>query len=251
MFNAVIRKLELFARLSAEERSALTCLLDENVQRIPARHDIIREGEKNSQVVFVLDGWGARYKELQDGRRQIVSLFLPGDVCEPHAFLLREMDHSVCALTRVRIASVPHERYEALIDRYDRIGQAMRWQELVSTGVQLEWALNLGQRTALERIGHLLCETFVRFQSMGMIQGDSCDFPIVQNDLADMTGLTPVHVNRTLQELRREGLIVLENRRLAIPDLERLKQVTFFNPNYLHLQREGAHLDANERAAIG
>ena len=126
-----------------------------------------------------------------------------------------------------------------------RVTQALWWHELVTTAIQREWTLNLGQRTAYERLGHLLVELYLRLRTVGLASNGRCDFPLTQNDLGDATGLTPVHVNRTLQELRRDGLIELERRHLHILDIERLKSVSMFNPNYLHLDHEGRHLDAN------
>ena len=112
--------------------------------------------------------------------------------------------------------------------------------------MQREWTTNVGQRTAYERLAHLFCELFVRLRTVGLTDGKSCDFPPTQLDLADATGLTSVHVNRTIQELRRDGLIELHNRRLTIPDLRALMNACMFNANYLHLNHEGAHLDAND-----
>lgn len=215
------------------------------VRRVAPRRDLIVEGDVSRQLFVVLEGWAARTKTLADGRRQIVGLVLPGDVCDAHHYILRSVDHSIHALTRLRVAEVTQDRLERVIDTSTRLCHAFWWQDLVCMAVQREWTLNLGQRSAYERIAHVLCETFIRLQAIGFAQENTCDFPIVQSDLADMTGLTSVHVNRTLQDLRRSGLIVLENRRLTIPDLERLKEVALFTANYLHLDREGAHLDAN------
>jgi CRP-like cAMP-binding protein len=129
---------------------------------------------------------------------------------------------------------------------HPRITQALFWDELVTVAIQREWTLNVGQRTAYERIAHLLCELYLRLRTVGLTDGTSCHFPLTQVDLADATGLTAVHVNRTLQELRRDGLIELQSKTLTIPDLNALRQVALFNDNYLHLDREGAHLDAND-----
>jgi CRP-like cAMP-binding protein len=134
---------------------------------------------------------------------------------------------------------------DCLIENYPRVTQALWWEALVNAAIQREWTLNLGQRTAYERIAHLLVELFCRLKSVRMTQGDSCDFPLTQNDLADAAGLTAVHVNRTLQELRRDGLIVLEHKRLTIPDLKRLAEAAMFNASYLHLDHEGRHLDSD------
>jgi CRP-like cAMP-binding protein len=216
------------------------------VRTVGARRDVVREGDEPRSVNLVLEGWACRYKQLPDGRRQIVSFFIPGDLCDSNVFILKEMDHSVGAITQTRIAEISQPDFQAMMDESPRITQALWWHELVNASVQREWTTNIGQRTAFERIAHLLCEMFVRLRSVGLTDGDSCDFPLTQVDLADATGLTAVHVNRTLQELRRDGLITLEHRRLTIPDLDRLQDVAMFNPNYLHLDREGRHLDAND-----
>jgi CRP-like cAMP-binding protein len=116
----------------------------------------------------------------------------------------------------------------------------------VTNAIQREWTLNLGQRTAYERIAHLFVELFLRLEVVGLTNGGSCEFPLTQNDIADATGLTAVHVNRTLQDLRRDGLVELQSRVLTIPDMKALKNAALFNENYLHLGREGRHLDAND-----
>jgi len=153
---------------------------------------------------------------------------------------------SIAAITRLSVADISREEMDTLIAGRPRITQALSWESLVAAAIQREWTLNIGQRTAYERIAHLLVELFIRLKSVKLTQGDSCDFPITQTDIADAIGLTAVHVNRTLQELRRDGLIVLERKRLQIPNLERLKAAAMFNPNYLHLNHEGGHLDAND-----
>ena len=129
---------------------------------------------------------------------------------------------------------------------HPRVTEAMWWDTLVSTSIQREWIVNLGQRDAFERVGHLLCELYLRLDGVGLTMGNSCELPLVQTDLADATGLSAVHVNRTLKELRAAGLIVLKGRMLHIPDLAALKAATMFNPNYLHLDHEGRMLDASE-----
>ena len=243
--EALIRKVELYARLSDEERGVLHELAGGASRRFAPRRDVILEGDTPRHVLVTLEGWAVRTKMLEDGRRQIVGLVLPGDICDAHSYVLRRMDHGIHALTRVRVAEVAREKLEAALAHSARLRRAFWWQELVGAAIQREWTLNLGQRSAFERIAHFLCETFVRLESLGMTQGDSCDFPIVQNDLADTTGLTSVHVNRTLQDLRRSGLILLGGRRLTIPDLPRLMDVALFTPGYLHLGREGSQFDAD------
>jgi CRP-like cAMP-binding protein len=134
----------------------------------------------------------------------------------------------------------------ALTLTHPRVTRSLWWEALMTAAIQREWSVNLGQRTAAERIGHLFCELFFRLRAVGLTTDSSYELPVTQADLADASGLSAVHVNRTLQELRAANLIVLRGKTLTIPDLEALKTIALFNPNYLHLGREGNQFDANE-----
>ena len=241
---AVASKLEAFTKLSPDDRAALA-EATRNFRYVDARRDVISEGDKPRYVHLVLDGWACRYKQLPDGKRQIVALFVPGDFCDVNVYILKAMDHSIGAITRLKIAMITPDEMNALTAERPRVTQALWWHELVTTAIQREWTLNLGQRSAYERLSHLLIELYLRLATVGRAYNGRCDFPLTQNDLADATGLTSVHVNRTLQELRRDGLIELERKQLHILDLPRIMDVAMFNPNYLHLDHEGRHLDAN------
>jgi CRP-like cAMP-binding protein len=229
--------IEAFAALSPRERALIDRLAAKNVREATARRDIVREGEKPRAVILILEGWACCYKQLPDGRRQITSFLVPGDLGDANVFILGEMDHSVGAITPVRYAEIAPADFEQMMAESPTIARALWWHELVTVAIQREWTINIGQRTAFERLAHLLCEMFVKLRAVGLASGDSCDWPLTQADLADATGLTAVHVNRTLQELRRTELIALRGKRLLIPDLEALKRVAMFNPNYLHLER--------------
>ncbi|WP_407176109.1 Crp/Fnr family transcriptional regulator [Bradyrhizobium sp. STM 3562] len=244
--SSLIRKLEHFARLSEADRAILDRAGSERVRKFGPRVDIAREGDRPKDVHLVLSGWACRYKQLEDGRRQVVSFFLPGDLCDLNIFILREMDHSIGTITSVNIADLSREFFDEISTRYPRIIAALWWESLVNAAIQREWTMNLGQRTASERMAHLLCELFFRLRVAGLTHEDSCEFPLTQADLADATGLSKVHVNRTLQELRSTGLIVLKGKTLVVPNLERLMNAGLFNANYLHLEREGRQLDAND-----
>ena len=243
MAPALSLRLEAFTRLSPEDRAVIATI--SQVSRIiPPRRDLIREGENPRFVHLMVDGWACRYKALPDGRRQIVAFFVPGDFCDLNVYVLKEMDHGIGAITRLSVADISREEMDSVTAAHPRITQALWWESLVQVAIQREWTLNVGQRSAYERIAHLLVELYLRLKAVGLARDGSCDFPLTQNDLADATGLTPVHVNRTLQDLRRDDLILLEHKRLTIPDVRRLMQVATFNPNYLHLGHEGRALDA-------
>lgn len=242
----IVRKLEQFVRLSSADRDMLTRAAAERVRNFGPRVDIAREGDRPKDVHLILSGWACRYKQLEDGRRQIVSFFLPGDICDLNVFVLREMDHSIGTITPVAISDLSRDFFDEISAGYPRIATAFWWESLVNSAIQREWTMSLGQRTASERMAHLLCELFFRLRLAGLTRGDTCDLPLTQADLADATGLSKVHVNRTLQELRSAELIGLKDKSLKIPNLERLMNAGLFNANYLHIDHEGRQLDSNE-----
>ena len=246
MLDPLTRKLEQFVRLSEADQHILGRAASHRVRKFAPRTDIIREGEQPRDVHLILSGWACRYKQLEDGRRQVVAFFLPGDLCDLNVFILKQMDHSIGTITGVTIADLSREFLEQIRTDFPRIATALWWETLVTVSIQREWTLNLGQRTASERIAHLLCELFVRSQVAGLAQAGTCEFPLTQADLADATGLSKVHVNRTLQELRAEKLIILRERTLSILDFEQLANVGLFNAQYLHLENEGHQFNANE-----
>jgi CRP-like cAMP-binding protein len=238
MPNPIARRLELFCRLSAEDRSVLSRLSSARVRQLGSREDLIREGDRPRDVTLFLSGWACRYKQIEDGRRQIIAFFLPGDLSDLNVFILREMDHSIGTVTPVSVAEISPEVFEEITLHHPCIVQALRWESLVNAAVQREWTVNLGQRSAIERVAHLICELFVRLRSVGLTEQNTCEWPITQIELADSTGMTSVHASRTVQELRNLGLVSLRDHHLTIPDLKSLMRLALFNPNYLHLERE-------------
>ena len=241
--NPLTRRLEEYTPLTDEDRAALARLSIQATHTIDARRDLIREGATPRCLYLIVEGWACHYRTLQDGRSQIVDFAIPGDICDLNLFILDRMDHSIRALTKLKVAEIGREVLHRIVTSHPNITTAFWWQELVSKSIHREWIVNVGQRNALERIAHLCCEMFLRLETVGLTDGRSCDFPLTQNDLADATGLTSVHVNRTLQEMRRLGLIVLEGRKLTIPSMPALQQAGLFNPDYLHHRRLNRHSD--------
>jgi CRP-like cAMP-binding protein len=197
-------------------------------------HDIVREGDTPDAIHLVLDGFACRYKLLPNGRRQIIAHFIPGDFCNLRAFILSEMDHSVATMSAVTLATVKRKTLLRLTDEYPRITQALWWSAMVDEAITREWIVNVGSRTATERVAHLICEHFLRMQAVGLASENNVQLPITQTELGDTLGLSTVHVNRTLQQLRADGLIALRGKTLSILDLRRLQDVALFNANYLH-----------------
>lgn len=247
MEQALFKRLEAFHRLSHDDRAALASLRRRTVE-VPARRDLVREGEPAQYVNIILRGWACRYKMLSDGRRSLIGALLPGEFCDLKAHALSRMDHSIAAITNILVAQVAPEDLNPLIDERPRIRAAMLAHDAVTCAVQREWTHNLASRGAYERLAHLLVELFLRMRAGGLTKGNTCDFPLTQSDLAEATGLTPVHINRTLQALRAQQLITLQSRQLTILHLEKLAQAAMFNSHYLQSEPHALQLGRAQMA---
>lgn len=234
--DVLIRRFGNFSALGPEDEQRLRALARENVRTKEARRDLIRDGERPRAVYLILSGWAYRHKVIEDGRRQILQFLLPGDLCDIHNVVLRQMDHSIGAITEVRYAEISHQHLEEVEQASRDLRHALWWHSATAMSVQREWTVNIGQRNALERLSHLFCELFLRLQAVGLTNGQSCDMPVTQTDLGEAVGLTSVHINRTLRELRERGLIILSNKRLTIPDFSALRKCASFAADYLHLR---------------
>jgi CRP-like cAMP-binding protein len=230
----LIRRLNALRRLSDSGIAILEDAVRDGIRHVERGEDLIGEGDPVDGVRILLSGWLCRYKMLEDGRRQIVGFVLPGDSCDAHAHMLGRLDHSVSALTSATYADVKSTVFEAIVASEKSVAEAFWCETLINGAIQREWVVNLGRRSALERVAHLLCELFERLRIIGQVENDSCDFPLTQMDAADAVGLSGVHVNRTLQELRAAGLIVLRGRMLTINDHQGLRDIALFSPGYLH-----------------
>jgi CRP-like cAMP-binding protein len=234
MNNPLLRKLANFTALSADECQAVVDSCGD-VREVAARENVIAQGDRTGGVKLLLEGFACRYKTLEDGRRQIVAYFVPGDLCDLRVFILKRMDHSIGAIAPSRIATIAPQNMLNLMHTYPTLTTALWWSTLVEEAIAREWIVNVGQRNALERTAHLFCELLYRFRAVGLNQGLSCTLPLTQVELAETLGLSSVHVNRTLQELRRQKLITLDAGTLTIQNLHALEELSFFNADYLHL----------------
>lgn len=237
MGNPFVLKLEHGARLTDSDRETLE-RVSANGRRVPAYTDLIQEGDNPRNVHLVLEGFVCRYKVLEDGARQIVAFFVPGDLCDLHVHILGEMDHSIGTLMDSVMVEIDPQTVEALIAN-PRINRALWWSTLVDAGTLREWLANMGQRPADQQMAHIFCELLLRLQVVGHAGEDGFIFPLTQQELADTMGITVVHVNRVLKQLRGQGLIVFSGERIRFPDVGRLRAFGGFDPNYLHLREAG------------
>jgi CRP-like cAMP-binding protein len=232
----MLRKFERRAPLEDGDRQALLDL-PYRIRVVEAHRHIVREGMPANESCLILSGLAFRQKMTLEGSRQILSVHIAGDFVDLECSLLRIADHSVQALTRCEVAMVPVRAIEALIDEHPRIGRAMWVDTLIDASIFREWIVNVGQRDARSRLAHLFCEFARRLEVAGMGSDDGYELPMTQEQLADATGLTPVHVNRMLKAMELEGLIVRKRRFVRIPNWEQLRELAGFNELYLHLDQ--------------
>lgn len=233
--SPLVTKLETVTDLADEDREALATIITQ-ARQMRARRNIIREGDRPDFVHLVVEGWAARYKLLPDGARQITAFLIPGDFCDLHVTVLREMDHSIMTLTPARIAFVSRSAMDSLTER-PRLVRAFWWTTLVDEAVLRAWVVNVGRRDAQQAIGHLICELYVRMRNVGLVTDHSFELPLTQEEIGDALGLTPVHVNRVLQRMRSEGLITLKKGSVTIHEYQRLEEASGFDSNYLHIEK--------------
>jgi CRP-like cAMP-binding protein len=236
MITVHLKKLRQRTEISPEEEQAIRAAVGE-VRHIRADELVIRSGEELNSSVLLLEGWLARSKDLAGGERQVTELHVAGDFADLHGFTLKRLDHDVLALSDCRVALVPHERIREITEEFPRLGRVFWFSTNVDAAITRELALSLGQRTAISRMAHLFCELYVRLDVVGKTKRDGYEFPLTQRELSECLGLTVVHANRTLQELRRRGLVELENRQLKILDRRGLEGVAEFDPAYLYLDK--------------
>lgn len=230
----LVKKLGAFNELASEEKAALE-KVSSRMQRVEARSDIIREGDPPTDVHLVTSGLACRYKLLDNGRRQIVAYLIPGDFCDLNVFILSRMDHSIAAISPVQMVWLSRDQMLNLL-RYPGISRAMWLATLVDEATLREWVTNLGQRSAEHRLAHLFCELFLRMKVVGMTDGLEFELPVTQAELGDTLGLSTVHVNRSLQSLKAADLMTFKGKRIIISDMARLKKISGFRDNYLHLR---------------
>ncbi len=236
MIELHLQRLRARDEISEEEEAAIRGSVSE-VRSHPADAVVTRRGEPLTFSTILLDGLMCRYKDLRDGQRQITELHVAGDYTDLHSFTLKVLDHNVMALTPCRVAIVPHERLRAITERFPHLTRVYWFATNLDAAIHREWEVSLGRRSALSRMAHLFCEMHVRLGVVGLADETGYDLPLTQTDLAECLGLTAVHVNRTLKELREQEVVFFRGGRVDLRDLPALKHIAEFDPAYLYLEK--------------
>jgi len=237
MANPLTMKLEQFTRFDPEERQRLDQLLSYPTKTFDRGSTIIGEGDKVDNIHLVLTGMAARSKTLRSGERQFMAFLIPGDLCDIEVFILEGMDHDITALTDTTCLLIPADVIAGMLTESTKLTKALWWGTMTDSAILREWIVDHGSRDSIERIAHLMCEMLIRYRVIGETTDDSFPFLLTQDELADATGMTPVHVNRMLKELRAQGLIELSGKVLTVLDPKGLQRTAKFDSSYLHLTR--------------
>ena len=238
-YNPMIHRIESVFTLTDTERQALENL-PMQMATIRDNQDIVRMGDAPSRSCLLLSGFACTYKVTVQGKRQIVSFSIPGDIPDLQSLHLKILDNSVSTISPCTVGFITHDDLHDLCTRYPRITAALWRGTLIEASIFREWVMNVGRREAYQRLAHVLCELLTRLRAVDLVEDHACDLPITQGEFADAIGVTTVHVNRVVQQMRAEGLIELNGERLNIPDWEKLKQAGEFDPTYLHLENNQA-----------
>lgn len=237
--NAFVTRLRQSPGFGASDLAAISAL-PVDIRNVDANGTVVPDGSRGDRIHVVLDGWAARFKILENGSRQIPALLLPGDMCDIDALHLERNDCGTMAVMRCTLAVFGRDQLMTLFDKHRGVRDAIYRIMAIDNAIATQWTVCLGRRSARERLAHLLCELHARLDAVGAANdganGRSFAMPLTQEEIADVLGLTAVHVNRTLQGLRSDGLILLKDHRLTIPDEGALRRVAGFDGGYLHLQ---------------
>jgi CRP-like cAMP-binding protein len=222
--------------LSDDERSILISA-PWRFRGYDAEEEIIQEGSEPKESCLLLAGFAGRTIMFKDGRRQITALHVPGDFVDLHSQLLKVMDHNVVALSPVSVAFVSHDFLQGLSETHPHLSRLLMTTIAIDGAIQRNWIAGLGRRSADAQLAHLICEVFVRLRIVGLTKDMSFKFLITQLILADVLGLSVVHVNRMLQALRASDLIEWVKQTVTIKDWDRLARFAEFDPTYLSIQQ--------------
>jgi CRP-like cAMP-binding protein len=237
ILEPMVRKLEYWYKFDDDDRAAVLGL-PHNVRTLEQNHYIVREFDRATHTCVLLSGYAMRHKIVAGGARQIVALHMKGDIVDLQNSLLGTADHSVQMLTAGKVAMIPREAITRTAFERPNVGKAMWIDTLVDASVFREWIANVGRRDARTRVAHILCEFSLRLKIAGMGEQNGYEMPMTQEQLGDATGLTSVHINRTLKSLEADQLITRTTpRSIVVGDWRKLAEAGDFNSAYLHLHQ--------------
>ena len=233
-YSRLLYRLERSNALSPQDRQRIA-ELPLTVTNFAANQEVARQGDAPSRCTLVLGGFLYSHKLASGSRRQITSFLVPGDIADLQTLYLSSVDHGLSALGPAVVAFLPHSALRDMLDRSPQLAQAF-WREIfVEAAIFREWLTNLGRREAIARVAHVVCELAVRLRAVDLARNLCFSIPWTQTDLADACGISSVHANRVVQELRRLRLVDWDPKQVKIRDWDALAKLGDFSDAYLQL----------------
>jgi len=234
MFTERFLKARRGVSLDAEERQRLEAGISE-VRTLGPRTTIVKAGDRLEQSTLLIDGIMSRFLDDKRGLRQLVAVHMPGDFVDLHAFPLKVLDHDVATMTAATVAIVPHAELDAMTHERPKLARKLWFATMIDAAIHRAWLFRLGRLDAIGRVAHFLCETNARLMLAGLSDGRRFALGITQSDIAEICGLTNIHVNRVMRALREERLCVFRSSLVDIVQPEKLAARGEFNANYLYI----------------
>jgi CRP-like cAMP-binding protein len=231
--EALLRRLSAVSGLEQADRDAIRSL-PVMVRRLGPGGAVVRDGDRPSECCLIIEGFCIRAKTTLGGQRQILSIHIPGEIPDLQSLHLHVLDHDLIGLTSCTLGFIPHAALRALTRARPRIAELLWRDTLTDAAVFREWIVNVGQRPAPSRLAHIICELRERLSVIGHVEGDAFEMPLTQEQLGEAMGITPVHANRIVKQLREDKVAELNRGRVTILDEARLYALAEFDRRYLH-----------------
>ncbi|HEV2568949.1 Crp/Fnr family transcriptional regulator [Sphingomonas sp.] len=236
MIDTLLMKLRKRDEIGPDEEQALRDAVSQ-ARDYPADLTFIRRGEELDHSTLLVSGLMCRYKDLRSGERQVTELHVAGDFADLHSLTLKKLDHELMTLTPCKVAIFPHDNLKRITEEFPHLARVLWFSTNLDAAIHREWEVSLGRRDAVARLAHLFCELHTRLEIVGLADRGGYDLALTQTDLSECTGITPVHVNRSLRLLREDRLVEFRERRVIVLDRPGLERIAEFDPAYLYLER--------------
>jgi CRP-like cAMP-binding protein len=230
---ALIKRLQVSSGISDEDIKEIHAL-PIAVKDYPAEQAVVRDGERATECCLIAEGFCYRSKTISDGRRQILSLHIPGEIPDLMSLFLHVMDHDLTTLMPSRLGFIKHEALQRLHQKRPLVAEIFWRDTLIDAAMFREWIVNVGQRPAPARLAHVIVELRERLKAIGRVEGNSFEMPLTQEQIGEALGITAVHANRVIRQLREDGIVDVHRGRVTVIDEVRFLELADFDNRYLH-----------------
>ncbi|MGX0961614.1 CRP-like cAMP-binding protein [Bradyrhizobium japonicum] len=230
---ALVRRLRTSSGISDDDVKEIE-QLPIAVRQYPAETPVVRDGERATDCCLIADGFCARSKTIPSGKRQILSIHIPGEIPDLMSLFLHVMDHDLSTLTPCTLGFIRHETLRKLHQRSPSVAELFWRDTLIDSAMFREWIVNVGQRPAPARLAHVMIELRERLRVIERLDGNSFEMPLTQEQIGEALGITAVHANRVIKQLRQEGIVELHRGRVTVLDERKFLELADFDGRYLH-----------------